>query len=65
MATSPETFNQVKNILRKLDRSIDEIRGRRNTPTTSPNGPMPSIGGSANTPPGRARPLNRDPRNSF
>ncbi|MBN8645118.1 MAG: hypothetical protein J0L61_07750 [Planctomycetes bacterium] len=65
MATSPETFNQVKNILRKLDRSIDEIRGRRTTPATSPNAPLTTIGGASNTPPGRARPLNRDPRNSF
>jgi hypothetical protein len=29
MATSPETFNQVRDILRKLDRSIDNARNRR------------------------------------
>lgn len=27
--TSPETFNQVKSILKKLDRSIDNARTRR------------------------------------
>lgn len=29
MGTSPETFAQVKNILRKLDQSIDAARNRR------------------------------------
>ncbi|MEM1165259.1 MAG: hypothetical protein AAGI30_03110 [Planctomycetota bacterium] len=29
MATSPDTVNQVRNILRKLDRSIDDARTRR------------------------------------
>lgn len=29
MAISPETFAQVKDILRKLDRSIDDARTRR------------------------------------
>ncbi|MFM9956862.1 MAG: hypothetical protein ACKVZJ_02195 [Phycisphaerales bacterium] len=71
MATSPETFNQVKNILRKLDRSIDDIRARRSTPPPAAAGPI--VGGGAasqlaaglNVPPGRARPMNRDPRNTF
>jgi hypothetical protein len=29
MATSPETFRQVRDILKKLDRSIDTARDRR------------------------------------
>lgn len=29
MATSPEAFHQVKEILRKLDRSIDSARDKR------------------------------------
>lgn len=29
MGTSPEAFNQVREILRKLDRSIDNARDRR------------------------------------
>lgn len=31
MATSPEAFNQVRDILKKLDRSIDSARDRRLT----------------------------------
>ncbi len=69
MATSPETFNQVKNILRKLDRSIDDIRARRSTPPSSSAGPVAAASGTLpaglNVPPGRARPMNRDPRNTF
>jgi hypothetical protein len=67
MATSQETFNQVKNILRKLDRSIDDIRARRGTPPTAAT----AVGGPSaaaplsSAPTGRARPMNRDPRNSF
>ena len=38
MATSPEAFRQVKDILRKLDQSIDSARSRR-------------LGASANGPP--------------
>lgn len=73
MATSPETFNQVKNILRKLDRSIDDIRSRRATPAPAMGpAPKPSVATSpsvvstgSNVPPGRARPLGRDPRTTF
>lgn len=76
MATSPETFNQVKNILRKLDRSIDDIRSRRGTPppaaaTTGTIGGPSAVSGSGqltanmSVPPGRARPMNRDPRSTF
>lgn len=33
MATSPETFSKVKNLLRKMDQSIDAARSRRLTDT--------------------------------
>jgi hypothetical protein len=32
MGPSEKSFNQVKNILGKLDRSIDQIRNKRTTP---------------------------------
>lgn len=32
MAMTDKSFNQVKNILGKLDRSIDELRSRRSGP---------------------------------
>lgn len=32
MSTSDRTFNQVKAILGKLDRAVDEARSRRTTP---------------------------------
>lgn len=56
MATSPETMNQVRNILRKLDRSIDEARSKRLTT----NGQAPEPTSRVETDeakPGRARPL--------
>lgn len=67
MATSQETFNQVKNILRKLDRSIDDIRARRGAPPETAGGTVGNAAPTAaiNAPTGRARPMNRDPRNSF
>jgi hypothetical protein len=34
MGPSEKSFNQVKNILGKLDRSIDQIRTKRTTPET-------------------------------
>lgn len=45
MATSPEAFNQVRDILKKLDRSIDSARDRRLH--TEEQGPDPAdrIGG--------------------
>ncbi|HVZ93944.1 MAG TPA: hypothetical protein VG797_05490 [Phycisphaerales bacterium] len=55
MGTSPDTFNKVKNLLRKLDDSIDSARSRRLTQTTparqapSSNTPTPAptyIGGT-------------------
>ncbi len=53
MATSPETFHQVRDILKKLDRSISDARRRRlatdDAPATS-QPPQPAK-------PGRARPM--------
>ncbi len=36
MATSPETFSKVKNLLRKMDQSIDSARAKRVTASTAP-----------------------------
>lgn len=36
MGPSDKAFNQVKNILGKLDRSIDEVRNKRLTPEPTP-----------------------------
>ncbi len=41
MGTSPETFDQVKNILRKLDRSITDARQRRLNTDESPRQAAP------------------------
>ena len=40
MGTSDKSFNQVKNILGKLDRNIDQLRAQRLSPTpaTAPFG---------------------------
>jgi hypothetical protein len=38
MATSPETFSKIKNLLRKMDQSIDSARSKRLTSNT----PAPS-----------------------
>lgn len=64
MSTSDKTFSQVKDILRKLDRSIDEAREKRLStdhhgpvganPTTSPRGPAGRD--EAPPPPARAEP---------
>ncbi|MBL0922576.1 MAG: hypothetical protein IBJ10_10685 [Phycisphaerales bacterium] len=42
MATSRETFTQVKDILRKLDRSIDAARERRTGPDHRPGMAAPA-----------------------
>lgn len=42
MATSPETFRQVRDILKKLDRSIDTARDRRLSTEELPEQPAPS-----------------------
>lgn len=72
MPTSNETLSKVKNILRKMDQSIDAARNRRLTgETPEPQGPTPAaapaatpsayIGGVTNgsPPPNRAKPLAR------
>ena len=75
MATSPEAFEQVKNILKKLDKSIDAARDRRlssqtGTARTLPREPSSYTIGSAETlhnvaaqprPTNRARPMLRRP----
>lgn len=48
MATSPETFNQVRNLLRKMDQSIDQARGKRLAGDTHPPAqPLPAPQASA------------------
>lgn len=55
MATSQKTFDQVKSILGKLDRNIDEMRQRRlgdpapRQPVATPHNTSPVIGPSLNT----------------
>lgn len=39
MGPSEKTFNQVKNILGKLDRSIDQLRTARTSPPVTPPEP--------------------------
>ena len=54
MATSPEAFRQVKNILQKLDQSIDAARDRRLTAKpragTAPTPGATGAAGSTNGP---------------
>lgn len=60
MATSPETFRQVRDILKKLDRSIDTARDRR----LSSEGPSePGVGHDDHQPgrPLRAKPMRPGP----
>ena len=59
MGTSPETFDQVKNILRKLDRSITDARQRRLDTNDSPRQVAPETADQAK--PGRARPMRPRP----
>ncbi len=42
MGPSEKSFNQVKAILGKLDRSIDQLRAARVSPST-PTGPLPTL----------------------
>lgn len=59
MGTSPETFDQVKNILRKLDRSITDARQRRlDTDDSSKSTPAEA---AEQAKPGRARPMRPRP----
>jgi hypothetical protein len=58
MGTSERAFNQVKEILGKLDRSIDQARQKRlhgDEPEATPE--TPEAPGSAEPSPRRARPL--------
>ena len=57
MGTSREAFDQVKNILRKLDRSIDAARDQRlaGQDTDEPGAPAP--GGVDPARPLRAKPM--------
>ena len=67
MATSPEAFHQVKEILRKLDRSIDYARDKRLSgsdpaPLAAPSAPAAlnrtePLAPPADNAPLRARPL--------
>jgi len=60
MATSPEAFDQVRNILRKLDQSIDAARRRRLDEVPQPArsaGGVPPAPRPVETHPGRARPM--------
>jgi hypothetical protein len=41
MGPSEKAFNQVKSILGKLDRSIDQLREQRTTPPTATAAPAP------------------------
>lgn len=41
MSTSPETFSKVKNLLRKMDQSIDSARSKRLTPAPAPSASAP------------------------
>ena len=61
MSTSPETLAQVRDLLRKMDRSIDDARDKRlshdsKVPAPAPtNNPAPDDDPQAK--PGRARPM--------
>ncbi len=69
MGPSEKTFNQVKAILGKLDRSIDQLRQQRSTPApalaTGPvetsraadPAPIPAAPARPSSPFGRATPL--------
>lgn len=59
MGTSPETFDQVKNILRKLDRSITDARQRRLNTDESPR--QAAAESPEQAKPGRARPMRPRP----
>jgi hypothetical protein len=65
MGTSPEAFNQVKDILKRLDRSIDDARGRRLSTNVQPPSQQARPG---NQPPvvrpNRAKPMAPRPQGS-
>lgn len=55
MATSPETFKQVRDILKKLDRSIDSARDRRLSQSDEES--SPTNGRTDHARPQRAKPM--------
>lgn len=67
MATSPETLAQVRDLLRKMDRSIDDARDKRLSHDSSDAPATPAPPTNASVPsdpaedpqakPGRARPM--------
>jgi hypothetical protein len=59
MGPSEKSFNQVKNILGKLDRSIDQIRNKRTTP------PAPMHSSAEATRPAQASPAANRPSSAF
>jgi len=56
MGTSPEAFNEVRNLLKKLDRSIDAARSRRLS--TDDRDETVATDGAARSM-GRAKPIRR------
>ena len=62
MGTSPEAFNEVRNILKKLDHSIDAARSRRLSSDTEDEAEGNGRNGQENgedRPIGRAKPIRR------
>jgi len=61
MSTSPETLAQVRDLLRKMDRSIDDARDKRLSHDTKPQPSSPAAGPAPDadpqSKPGRARPM--------
>lgn len=63
MGPSEKTFNQVKSILGKLDRSIDQLRAQRTTPPQpAPSAPAPE---QTRTIPAQPLPQNTRPPSIF
>ncbi|MEM1330575.1 MAG: hypothetical protein AAGG07_08445 [Planctomycetota bacterium] len=75
MSAHPDAFSQVKNILGRLDRSIDEARakrlnpgGRSENPTNGPDLGEDGdtvVGGENANGYGKARPLRREENGGF
>lgn len=60
MATSPETIARVRDLLRKMDRSIEDARDRRlshDTPESPKPASTPQASDEPSAKPGRARPM--------
>ncbi len=65
MGTSPEAFNEVRNLLKKLDRSIDVARSRRLSEDTPEATSGTDTLSETDRPIGRARPIRRFEGDSF